>query len=333
MTSPARHRDKGPKTLPSGGPENGGRAISKASVTSCAVISAFIDQPTTRRENRSMTAATLSQPSAVQTYVKSAIHLRFGCSVFLLRFDASRIHPKLMTTNFDSFESSADEIILELLRCGRFAYERRPLLGLDRCMIHENFPALIRSSVEIIDQHPATRPQDTETLSYIRKTIPFVEMHKHYCAVNDIDRCIRDVFQIVPADLLYANVIQMSQPATCVTQHVLRNITAYPLSANGRNSRADAAHTTANLEHNVVGTHRNPIDQMLHCHLPRGREFTFIENTQDRILGCVFGARLSIPHPGIVTPPISRARLKCRGDFAQKPHLFPPTGLIHVRVH
>jgi hypothetical protein len=31
--------------------------ITKASVTSCAVIVAFIDQPTTRRENRSMMAA------------------------------------------------------------------------------------------------------------------------------------------------------------------------------------------------------------------------------------------------------------------------------------
>ncbi len=33
-------------------------AITKASVTSCAVIAALIDQPTTRREKRSMTAAT-----------------------------------------------------------------------------------------------------------------------------------------------------------------------------------------------------------------------------------------------------------------------------------
>jgi hypothetical protein len=32
-------------------------AIISASVTSWAVISAFIDQPTTRRENKSMTAA------------------------------------------------------------------------------------------------------------------------------------------------------------------------------------------------------------------------------------------------------------------------------------
>jgi len=41
-------------------------------------MTALIDQPTTRRENRSITAATYSQPSAVQTYVKSAIHLRLG---------------------------------------------------------------------------------------------------------------------------------------------------------------------------------------------------------------------------------------------------------------
>jgi hypothetical protein len=33
-------------------------AITKASVTNCAVISALIDQPTTRRENKSITAAT-----------------------------------------------------------------------------------------------------------------------------------------------------------------------------------------------------------------------------------------------------------------------------------
>ena len=33
-------------------------AMMSASVTSAAVISAFIDQPTTRRENRSITAAT-----------------------------------------------------------------------------------------------------------------------------------------------------------------------------------------------------------------------------------------------------------------------------------
>jgi len=33
-------------------------ATTRASVTSCAVMPALIDQPTTRRENRSMTAAT-----------------------------------------------------------------------------------------------------------------------------------------------------------------------------------------------------------------------------------------------------------------------------------
>src|SRR4029079_16068694 len=53
-------------------------AITRASVTSCAVIAALIDQPTTRRENRSTTAATYSHPSAVQIYVKSAIHRRLG---------------------------------------------------------------------------------------------------------------------------------------------------------------------------------------------------------------------------------------------------------------
>ena len=41
-------------------------AIIRASATNCAVIVALIDQPTTRRENRSTTAATYSQPSAVQ---------------------------------------------------------------------------------------------------------------------------------------------------------------------------------------------------------------------------------------------------------------------------
>jgi len=35
-----------------------GLAITRALVTSCAVIAALIDQPTTRRENRSMTTAT-----------------------------------------------------------------------------------------------------------------------------------------------------------------------------------------------------------------------------------------------------------------------------------
>ena len=39
-------------------------AKTSASVTSWAVLLAFVDQPTTRRENRSMTAATYSQPSA-----------------------------------------------------------------------------------------------------------------------------------------------------------------------------------------------------------------------------------------------------------------------------
>ncbi len=34
------------------------QVLAIASVTSCAVIAAFIDQPTTRRENRSTTADT-----------------------------------------------------------------------------------------------------------------------------------------------------------------------------------------------------------------------------------------------------------------------------------
>ena len=46
---------------------------------------ALIDQPTTRRENRSSTAATYSHPSAVQMYVKSAIHLRLGAGASKLR--------------------------------------------------------------------------------------------------------------------------------------------------------------------------------------------------------------------------------------------------------
>jgi hypothetical protein len=37
-------------------------AISKASITNCAVIVGCIDQPTTRRENKSSTTATKSQP-------------------------------------------------------------------------------------------------------------------------------------------------------------------------------------------------------------------------------------------------------------------------------
>jgi hypothetical protein len=38
-------------------------AISRASATNWPVIPALIDQPTTRRENRSMTADTYNQPS------------------------------------------------------------------------------------------------------------------------------------------------------------------------------------------------------------------------------------------------------------------------------
>ena len=36
-------------------------------------MAALIDQPTTRRENKSTTAATYSHPSAVQIYVKSVL--------------------------------------------------------------------------------------------------------------------------------------------------------------------------------------------------------------------------------------------------------------------
>ena len=51
---------------------------------------ALIDQPTTRRENRSSTAATYSHPSAVQIYVKSAIHLRLGAGASKARSSTSR---------------------------------------------------------------------------------------------------------------------------------------------------------------------------------------------------------------------------------------------------
>ena len=44
----------------------------RASVTSCAVMLSCMDQPTTRRANRSMTTATYSHPSLVHTYVTSA---------------------------------------------------------------------------------------------------------------------------------------------------------------------------------------------------------------------------------------------------------------------
>gem|GEM_PF-2944381 len=39
----------------------------KASVTICTVMAFFMDQPTMRRESRSMTTATCSQPSAFQS--------------------------------------------------------------------------------------------------------------------------------------------------------------------------------------------------------------------------------------------------------------------------
>jgi hypothetical protein len=41
---------------------------------------AVIDQGTTRRENRSITAATQSRPPTVQMQVKSAIHFWFARS-------------------------------------------------------------------------------------------------------------------------------------------------------------------------------------------------------------------------------------------------------------
>ena len=40
--------------------------MTNASVTSCVVIVSLIDQPTTRLENRSITAAAYNHPSAVQ---------------------------------------------------------------------------------------------------------------------------------------------------------------------------------------------------------------------------------------------------------------------------
>ena len=52
--------------------------MTSASVTSCAVICSLIDQPTTRRENKSNTTAKYNQPSAVQMYVKSATQRWFG---------------------------------------------------------------------------------------------------------------------------------------------------------------------------------------------------------------------------------------------------------------
>ena len=51
--------------------------MTSASATRCAVMLLLIYQPTTRRENKSITTATKSQPSAVQTEVKSATHSWF----------------------------------------------------------------------------------------------------------------------------------------------------------------------------------------------------------------------------------------------------------------
>jgi hypothetical protein len=47
-------------------------AITKASVKSWAVTAALIHQPTTRRENRSITAATLNQLLLVHSFIPSA---------------------------------------------------------------------------------------------------------------------------------------------------------------------------------------------------------------------------------------------------------------------
>lgn len=49
----------------------------KQDLPATAVISAVIDRPTTRRENRPITAATSNQPSAVQMSVKSATRFLF----------------------------------------------------------------------------------------------------------------------------------------------------------------------------------------------------------------------------------------------------------------
>jgi hypothetical protein len=53
-------------------------------------MAALIDQPTTRRENRSTTTATYSHPSAVQIYVKSAIHRRLGAGAAKARSSTFR---------------------------------------------------------------------------------------------------------------------------------------------------------------------------------------------------------------------------------------------------
>lgn len=59
-------------------------------MTSCALISGFIDQPTTRRENRSIAAAMIEPARHVQTWVKSAIHLRLGWSAVNWRSSMKR---------------------------------------------------------------------------------------------------------------------------------------------------------------------------------------------------------------------------------------------------
>src|SRR5262249_25281108 len=53
--------------------------------TSRAANPPLIHKPTSRREKRSITAATYSQPSAVHTYVKSAIHLPLGADASKVR--------------------------------------------------------------------------------------------------------------------------------------------------------------------------------------------------------------------------------------------------------
>jgi hypothetical protein len=55
-----------------------GSAIFKASQTSCAVMRSDMDQPSTRREYRSMTVARYNQPSSVHKYVISPTYFWLG---------------------------------------------------------------------------------------------------------------------------------------------------------------------------------------------------------------------------------------------------------------
>src|ERR1700731_1188748 len=57
------------------------QAISSASMTRLLRISGCIDQPTTRRLNRSITTASKSQPSLVGMYVMSPVHAWLGGEV------------------------------------------------------------------------------------------------------------------------------------------------------------------------------------------------------------------------------------------------------------